>query len=139
MSQEVKIILWCDNDHEEPALAVITRTVTIDEFGPTKIDLCDTCDKIIEMAEELAKKGVPATRVKPLMAADKYRDQRAARGGKPRPWGPCEICGHSSTTRGGLVQHIRVHHDMTKTQYEAAGHGPIPMELPPAQRKEVKA
>ena len=78
MSRTVNISKWCDNqrEHEQDTEPATVERSVLDERGRSVVlDLCEFCDRVVQVVFELAKHGTPASFDKPK---PKPRGQRPA-------------------------------------------------------------
>lgn len=83
MSKEVTITAYCDGDHETKVLAVIERTLSVDDGTPMLVDLCETCDKAVQDIQVLMRQGIAASKVNP--PAPPKRKRKSASRPTPKP------------------------------------------------------
>lgn len=104
--KEVTIVGYCDGGHDLRVVSAVERTVQIDGSKPVVLDLCEECDKsilallmLMERGTVLVKKAKEPKEPKPENRQDKLSTT-------------CPECGHVSTSRQGLGQHLRSQHNI---------------------------
>lgn len=128
MARELRLITWCDGDHDEDVPATTVRTLTVDGGKPVLLDLCDVCDKIVQDMVVFMERGVlaskaiatPAARVPrtaalPTRAAPEQAVPTRA-DGKDRV--DCQDCDYVGRTRSALGQHLKSKHDKKFSDYD---------------------
>ena len=139
MARELKLVVWCDGDHEEDTPSTVVRTLTVDTSKSVLLDLCDVCDKAVQDVLTLMEQGVLADKVITAPATRVHRPAatRAPRGsnpgGKPSTtpgWEPVREdgrdrrdclepdCGYVGATRSALGQHILQKHGGKLSDYD---------------------
>lgn len=131
MSRELKLVTWCDGDHDGDVSATVVRTLTVDGSKPVLLDLCEVCDKIVEDLLVFMERGVQAN--KALVASGRVRKQLPTRAPERTRTVPeqavptradgrdrvdCPECDYVARTRGALGQHLRSRHSKTTTDYD---------------------
>jgi hypothetical protein len=125
--KEVTVIGFCDGDHEERIRSIVERTIAIDGSKPVMLDLCETCDKIIEGMLILMEHG----------AVVKGGSKKSSSGGggsrtsSSKPTGAafktsipfegphiCPECQFESVSRQALGQHLSVKHNKRFSDYK---------------------
>lgn len=114
--KEIKVIAWCDGNHDEGEMIQADGAVTI-AFGkgkPRTVDLCKSCneDMIEPVMAMFGQFGVTDDgSISTGLAGIEPR--RRAR--KPNP--PCPDCGHQSPNRSALGTHMKNRHDKGLKDY----------------------
>lgn len=129
--KQVKVISWCDGDHEEKEIATIERIVSIDQGKPVLLDLCEPHDKAFVDLLALMENGAVVEPGKKKKGSSGKTGNRPA--GAPFettiPFeGPhiCPECGFESKSRGALGQHLSTKHNKGFKDYRV---NPEPAEV----------
>lgn len=60
--KRIRIEAFCDNplthDEEDEVPAVVERTLTMDDSGPRLVDVCEPCDRMLDLVRALIGRGV---------------------------------------------------------------------------------
>jgi hypothetical protein len=127
VTRELKLVLWCDGEHDEDVEAVMSRTVSVDGGKPMLLDLCETCDKVVQDMIAFMDRGVLASKAVAMPHARVRKSallpvrERAGTGrvdGKDRTDCPEEGCGHVSPTRSALGAHVKTAHGTKIRDYD---------------------
>lgn len=117
MAKEIRVIAWCDGNHDEDEKVQADGTVTV-AFGrgkPRTVDLCNPCNKeLIEPVQVLfGTYGVVADgSIETGLAGIETRKQR-----KTKPNVPCPECGFQSVSRNALSSHLKGQHGKGMRDY----------------------
>lgn len=117
MSKEIKIVAWCDGDHEDDdTIATVERLIWMDQGKPILLDLCDTCDKVMQDLQELMSRGVVAdkTMVTPIKKPVWAENPDTPEKDRTCPDGDC---GFVAVTRQALGKHVRSKHGKSFKDY----------------------
>lgn len=113
MTKEMQIKAWCDGPHEHRTEATREQHISLDPKRDSTIDLCEShYMQLVAPLEAVVKEnGVTVASNKAGLNMPRKKTATSSRPGN----GPekCNQCSHGSTTRGGLAQHLRVHHNMS--------------------------
>lgn len=106
MAKEVRVIAYCDGEHEHRVEADTERRETLDG-EPFVLDLCHACETEFDAALSSVRKwlgrGVPvAMTQQPKKKGRRPKDLTTA----------CNQCDYVGATRGALGQHLHAKHNM---------------------------
>jgi len=137
MARELKLITWCDGDHDHDEPATVVRTLTVDNCKPVLLDLCEPCDKVVQDMLSLMQQGVLAdkaivgsmtgprprvvqSRPSPTRSdsAVSARRKQIEASGQHRTDCAEEDCDYVAPTRSALGQHLKMKHDAKLSDYD---------------------
>lgn len=112
MAKEIRVIAWCDGNHDEDDRVQADNSVTL-AFGrgkPRTVDLCDPCNKelIHPVMELFGTYGVVGDGSIETGLGVKPKSKGGLMRHAPAP--PCPECGHQAPTRSALGQHLKNQH-----------------------------
>ena len=124
MARELKLITWCDGDHEEDVPSTTVRRLSVDG-GPTiLLDLCDVCDKVVQDVFVLMDSGVPESKAifEPTPTPRK-RTPSTPPTTKPiradgRDRRDCPECDYIGNTRSAMGQHLKQKHHKQLSDFD---------------------
>lgn len=125
MARELKLVTWCDGEHDGDVPATTARTLAVDGSKPILLDLCETCDKVVQDMLAFMDRGVLASHAVSAPAARVRRSPGSVpltppqrRDGKDRADCMEEGCGYVGRTRSALGQHLKSKHGTKFTDYD---------------------
>jgi uncharacterized C2H2 Zn-finger protein len=120
VSRELKLLTWCDGDHDEDVVATVVRTLTVDGSKPVLLDLCDVCDKVVQDMIEFMERGVLASKAIATPVARVKKPDALPHRAVPEQVVPtradgkdrvdCPECDYVGRTRSALGQHLTSKH-----------------------------
>lgn len=128
----MKLVVWCDGDHEEDTPSTVVRTLTVDGGKPVLLDLCEVCDKVVQDMIALMEAGVLADKAIAAPTTSKTRRPAPVPEGLPPAKTPgyvpvradgkdrrdCPECEYVGRTRSAMGQHLKTKHGTLFSNYD---------------------